>query len=276
MPHPHAVTDRPGEPPNARVGSITIRRIETWEEYQACVVLQQEVWGVGFNDVVPAAILKVSQRLGGVTAGAFDSDGLLVGFVFGITGVEHGRMVHWSDMLGVRDGVRDQGVGRRLKAFQRDLLRAIGVPVIYWTYDPLVARNAYLNLMQLGADVVEYIQDFYGAETSSALHRGVGTDRFIVAWHIGDEPREPRPALPPLNADVPIVSGTSHVSGDVKQIRVAVPLQIDQVQRKSLAEAAQWRAQTRPAFQWALGHGFRIVGFQRDDANDRGLYELQR
>src|SRR5579862_3437772 len=109
MPHPHAVTDRPGEPPHARDGSITLRRIETWEEYQACVVLQQEVWGVGFNDVVPAAILKVSQRLGGVTAGAFDSDGLLVGFVFGITGVEHGRMVHWSDMLGARRGARPRG-----------------------------------------------------------------------------------------------------------------------------------------------------------------------
>src|ERR1022692_420960 len=79
---------------------VTIRRIETWSEYRACVALQQEVWGVDFADLVPAAILKVSQRIGGVTAGAFEPDGRLIGFVFGITGVEHGRLVHWSDMLG--------------------------------------------------------------------------------------------------------------------------------------------------------------------------------
>jgi len=263
-------------PPTAGAPPLTIRHLATWAEYQACVALQQEVWGVDFFDVVPAAILKVSQRLGGVTAGAFDPDGRLVGFVFGMTGTERGKLVHWSDMLGVRAEARDQGIGRRLKAFQRDTLRPLGVSVIYWTYDPLVARNAYLNLVQLGTDVVEYIVDFYGARTSSALHEGMGTDRLIVAWRIDDAPRPPRPALPPVESpDIPVLNGTQGVSG-AAHVRIAIPLHIDQVQRASLADAARWRAETRPAFQWALSHGYRVVGFQRDDSRQRGLYELQR
>jgi len=265
------------EAPRGSLEPVTIRHVTGWAEYQACVALQQEVWGMGFADTVPAAILKVSQRLGGVTAGAFDASGRLIGFVFGITGVERGQLVHWSDMLGVLSEARDHGLGRRLKAFQRDAVRALGVSVIYWTYDPLVARNAYLNLVQFGTEVTEYVPNFYGAQTSSALHQGLGTDRFVVAWHVGDSPRPPRPAVPPLDSpEIPVINGTSRPSTTAARVRVAIPLQIDQIQRTSLAQATQWRAETRPAFQWALSQGYRIVGFQRDDAQGRGLYELQR
>jgi len=75
---------------------------------------------------------------------------------------------------------------RQLKLFQRDAVRAIGVGTMYWTFDPLVARNARLNLVTLGASVAEYVTDMYGANTSSALHQGLGTDRFIAAWQLDD------------------------------------------------------------------------------------------
>jgi predicted GNAT superfamily acetyltransferase len=265
-------------PPEMRAGAITIRHLTTWGEFQAVVALQQEIWGVDFADLVPASILKISQRLGGVTAGAFDHNGRLIGFVFGITGTERGRLVHWSDMLGVRAEVRDGGVGRQLKIFQRDTLRPLGVSLMYWTYDPLVARNAYFNLTQLGADIVEYVPDFYGARTSSILHEGLGTDRFVVAWNI-DERSEPRPsvALAPLDSpDIPVISTAPEAALGAPRVRVAIPLHIDQIQRTSLAQAARWRAETRPAFQWALSHGYRIIGFHRDDRMGHGLYELQR
>ena len=48
------------------------------------------------------SILLVAQKVGGVAAGAFDGQGKLMGFVFGLTGVENGAIVHWSDMLAVR------------------------------------------------------------------------------------------------------------------------------------------------------------------------------
>ena len=206
------VESRTVNPPQSTAGrlsvdSVTIRHLTGWGEYQAVLTLQQEVWGVDFADLVPASILKVSQRLGGVTAGAFAPDGRMLGFVFGITGTERGKLVHWSDMLGVRAEARDLGIGRRLKMFQRDALRPLGVSIVYWTYDPLVARNAYLNLEQFGTEVTEYVLDFYGARTSSTLHEGLGTDRFVVAWHIGDEADRPaRRPLPPLDSPtIPIL-----------------------------------------------------------------------
>ena len=129
---------------------VTIRPLQSQADYAACVALQHETWGPGFGEAVPPAILNVAQRVGGVAAGAFDDAGALLGFVFGLTGVERGRVVHWSDMLAVRAGLRDAGIGRALKAWQREAARAAGASVMYWTYDPLVARNAYLNFMRLG------------------------------------------------------------------------------------------------------------------------------
>ena len=64
----------------------TIRAFETIEEYHECVELQEDTWGRGFSERVSPAILKVSQILGGVSAGAYDADGTLIGFVFGRVG----------------------------------------------------------------------------------------------------------------------------------------------------------------------------------------------
>ncbi len=272
-PQPTTVASKP---PSLDPGALDIRRISTWEEYEACVALQREVWGPEFTECVPAAILMVTQRIGGVVAGAFDRDDQLIGFVFGMTGVERGHFVHWSDMLAVRTSARGLGIGRQLKLFQREAVRAVGVSTIYWTFDPLVARNAHLNLVTLGADVVEYVPDMYGHETTSVLHQGLGTDRFIVAWHVGDgarsRPRTETPAaqcagLPALNAMPAIADGTPAV-------RITVPLHIDQVQRHSLTVAARWRSDTQRAFLWCVEHGYRVTGFYRDEPSETAGYIL--
>src|SRR5690349_17914519 len=104
-------------------GSIEIRPIATRAECDACVALQRATWGDDFTDVVPQSILKVSQRVGGVALGAFDANGEMVGFVFGLTGVERGKIVHWSDMLAVAPRARNLGLGRRLKEAQRQAVR---------------------------------------------------------------------------------------------------------------------------------------------------------
>jgi predicted GNAT superfamily acetyltransferase len=164
----------------------TIRPFVTAEEYRACVGLQEETWGVGFSERVSPAILKVSQILGGVASGAYDAAGRLVGFVFGMTGVRDGEVVHWSDMLAVRPEARDSGLGRRLKEYQREEVMARGVRKMFWTFDPLQSRNAHLNIAKLGAVVREYRENMYG-DTDSPLHRGIGTDRCVALWLLGSE-----------------------------------------------------------------------------------------
>lgn len=269
--------------------SIDIRPLRTPDEFDACVELQRETWGRSFRELVPATILKVNQRIGGVTAGAFDESGALVGFVFGMTGVEDGRIVHWSDMLAVRRDLRDRGLGMRLKEYQRTVCKELGATVIYWTFDPLVARNAHLNFNKFGVRAIEYVQDMYG-ETDSDLHRGLGTDRFIVAWPVADS--EQKPARPGTAEDTaaelrtaPIMNeGGAHsphaperfAESPPDVLRVEIPLDIHHIQTSEPQLAPLWRASSRRAFLWAMANGYRVGGFYRDEQIGRGYYLLTR
>ena len=271
--------------------SVEIRPLRGHEELLACVELQRATWGDSFSDLVPASILKVTQRIGGVAAGAFDSDGRLLGFVFGLTGIEAGCLVHWSDMLAVREEARDLGVGRRLKEYQRDAVRALGATVIYWTYDPLVARNGHLNFNRLGVRVVEYVEQMYG-DTDSSLHRGLGTDRFVVAWPVARQESESLAAASRrLGPDGPVavrqapLLNTDLADGSVPDlaplerrppplVRVAVPRDIGAVQSHSLELAGRWRRSSRRAFQWAIAHGYSVGSIYADPGEDRSYYVL--
>ena len=190
------------------IAGVTIRRVSSLAEYDECVRMQHETWGEQFTESVSATVLRITQEMGGVTAAAFRADGYMLGFVFGITGVRSGELAHWSDMLAVRPAARDMGLGARLKHYQRDLVREIGVRTMYWTYDPLVARNAHLNLERLGARAVEYRPAFYGENTGSVMHAGLGTDRFIVRWDVTCSIEELVAALP-ARSNAPIVNRAS-------------------------------------------------------------------
>ena len=248
---------------------IVIRRVETQAEYEECVRIQDETWGAGFSERVPSAILKVAQYLGGVTAAAFDgeeADARILGFVFGMTGIRDGQLVHWSDMLAVRPEARDHGIGRRLKLYQRSLVAQLGVTQILWTFDPLVSRNAHLNLNALGARVTDYVPDMYGADTGSTLHQGIGTDRFVVAWDVSGTAGQRG-------------SGAGMRGGeDARRLRserevvVEIPHDIQQLIAADPAAARQWRESTRPAFLRLLADGYRVTGFERSPAG--GFHRL--
>jgi predicted GNAT superfamily acetyltransferase len=282
----HAITGatRPEFAPSQEVvtgaDGIVVRRVESQAEYDECVRIQDETWGVGFNESVPGTILRVTQYLGGVTAAAFaPEDGRMLGFVFGMTGVQQGRLVHWSDLLAVRPEARDQGIGRRLKQYQRAQVLRLGVTRMLWTFDPLVARNAHLNLNALGARVAAYVPDMYGADTGSALHRGVGTDRFIVEWDLATERSEAAhsqgPTIaPPASLVVNRVETALVETNDaLRELYIAVPEDIQDLIATALERATLWRETTRKAFLWYLERGYRVSGFARADG--RGYYQLK-
>jgi predicted GNAT superfamily acetyltransferase len=260
---------------------VVVRRVESQPEYDECVRIQNETWGAGFNESVPGTILRVTQYLGGVTAAAFSPDGgRMLGFVFGMTGVQQGRLVHWSDLLAVRPEARDRGIGRRLKLYQRTQVLRLGVTRMLWTFDPLVARNAHLNLNTLGASVAAYVPDMYGWDTGSTLHRGVGTDRFVVEWDLTSEraeaPQSPGPPIaPPASLVVnPAETASVQTNDALHQVYIAVPDDLQDLIATAPERAAQWRETTRKAFLWYLERGYRVCGFTRADG--RGYYKLSR
>ena len=252
--------------------AITIRDLASLDDYAACVALQNEIWGQGFAEQVPGAILRVSQKIGGVTAGAFDADGRMLGFVFGMTGLKDGQLVHWSDMLAVRPEARGTRLGARLKHYQREAVARLGVHIMYWTADPLVARNANLNINQLGALPCEYVENMYGSNTGSTLHGSMPTDRFVYRWDAPDARsmsahaaavdatgRELAHAIVRDDAGSPVVMP---VTG-LPRIAVPVPHDLEALQAHAPALALAWRLAVREAMQPLFAAEYRITHFVR-------------
>lgn len=266
-----------------------LRELSGWRELEACVDLQRETWGEAFTERVPASTLLVATKTGGIVAGAVDARGRLQGFVFGLMGYGDDGPFHWSHMLAVRSEARGRGLGRRLKWYQRDLLLARGVQTAFWTFDPLVARNAHLNLNRLGAEVLDYAENLYGEETGSPLHGDLGTDRLVVRWRLGSE-RVRRAKAGRLGGASPERSGEPArvVRGDASGKPVAAPsppdggsiaIQVPQDLNALLAGepqlAVEWRRHTRRAFRRWLGRGYRVAGFVRDEDGEGGAYRLE-
>lgn len=251
---------------------IAIRDLQTHEEYLACLELQEVTWGDGgpFREAVGPAMLMVPQKIGGITAGAFAEDGHLVGFVYGLTGWRDGHPVHWSHMLAVAPDARDRDVGRRLKEYQRARLLESGVGLMYWTYDPLVARNAHVNFMKLGVNVSEYVPDIYGSNETSTVDSVIGTDRLIVEWNLSNPAVRPRPEPTPSPESAPIIN--ADVEGPEPRpaelpltsdplVHLVIPGDIQAVKTTDPELARVWRSNTRRAFQHYLSRGYRIRDF---------------
>jgi len=265
---------------------IEIRPLSTHAELKACVALQRATWGDAFSDAVPESILKVSQRVGGVADGAFDANNTLLGFVFGLTGVERGRTVHWSDMLAVRPEARNLGLGRRLKDYQRNVVRELGGEVIYWTYDPLIARNAHLNFNRLGARLAEYVENMYGI-TDSVLHGSIPTDRIIVAWSTRDDEIETRlheverTLASPDCREGPIVTPEWIEAAEGAAIlphcvRIQVPSDAELLLTRAQDEARVWRDRVRQSFQWCLAAGYSVCAFDIAETGAQAHYLMTR
>jgi predicted GNAT superfamily acetyltransferase len=263
---------------------LHIRDLGSLKDYADCVALQEETWGAGFSERVPTAILNVSQKIGGVAAGAFDENGRIVGFVFGLTGVRDGELVHWSDMLAVSKEHRNRGLGQQLKAYQREKVAALGVTSMLWTFDPLQAGNAHFNINHLGAMPIEYVPDMYGSNTGSALHGSLPTDRFVVRWRFdGGKDRAPLaiaggepPMANPIGTDgLPTTALLPSLTPHAGPIHVQIPHDMSEVQRQGKSIAMRWRLVTREVIVAWLGAGYRVSGFVRPEGTAFPFYRLQ-
>jgi predicted GNAT superfamily acetyltransferase len=255
---------------------ITFKDLTTLDEFARVVELERAIWGPGYDDVVPVPILAVTVRRGGILIGAF-ADDCLVGFVYSLPALKGGRPSQWSHMLGVVDRHRNDGLGRRLKMLQRDRALAMGVDVIEWTYDPMQALNAHLNFARLGVEVGEYEENVYG-ESSSPLHRGNPTDRFVAEWWIRRAARahDWEGAVAVNRLGEARACGIVNLACEAPKLTVVIPVGFTEMLARDPALALDWRLATRRIFSAYLRRGYRVVDFLLDRRAGQGTYLLIR
>jgi predicted GNAT superfamily acetyltransferase len=276
-----------------------IHVLETPEDMSAVEELQRAVWPGSETDVVPSHLLITVVHNGGLVLGAFD-DERLVGFVFGFPGLEvtadGPRPKHCSHMAGVHPDYRNSGIGFALKRAQWQMVRHQDLDHITWTYDPLLSRNAYLNIARLGAVCSMYLRAAYG-EMRDGLNAGLPSDRFQVDWWLNTNRvnrrlgKRPRPTLRVSHLTRvgvrPLYSLSTgadnlprppeHVPAlDAQLIVGEIPSDFMALKAADFALARDWRFFSREFFETAFGKGYIVTDFVFDHAHDqpRSMYVL--
>jgi len=221
------------------MSAIDIRTLDTVAGIHEAARVLDEVWGE--QGTMPANILRALEHAGNYVVGLFDGD-RMIGASAAFFGPPADRTMH-SHITGIVPGQQGRGLGRQLKEHQRAWALERGVGRITWTFDPLVARNAYFNLAVLGARATQYLVDHYGA-MADAVNRGDESDRLMVSWALAEPP-----APTPTDAEIQAV--------------VAVPDAIEHLRRSDPVAAAGWRRRVRDDLREHLASGRRIGGFDR-------------
>lgn len=277
--------------------------------------LQRVVWPGSETEIVPAHMLITIAHNGGYVIGAFytadsvqmpdqssvdNGDTIphgssLVGFVYGFPGLyqtpDGSRLKHTSHQMGVHPDHRNQGLGFALKRAQWQMVRHQGIDRITWTYDPLLSRNAYLNISKLGAVCNTYKRDVYGI-LQDGLNYGIATDRFQVDWwtfsqrvnqRLSKNARGKLDLAHFLSAGAEIVNPTRinkyglpladfdqveemmgnylKQKGNPPLILVEIPAQFLELKTKDMEIAIMWRQFTRSLFEFYFRHGYLVTDF---------------
>ncbi len=239
---------------------IDIRPCEGLDDFNACVQLQIDVWGYGDRDVIPRRVFVVAKKIGGQVMGAFVGEDL-VGFAMALPGIFKGQPYLHSHMLAVNPNYRNQGIGRRLKLFQRDEALARGIKRMEWTFDPLEIKNSFLNIAKLGTIVRRYEPNFYGV-SSSRLHGEVPTDRLCAEWCLDSD-------------RVRSVSAGNPAPTPVVEEEILVPHQIAHWRHspQELGRVLDIQGRNREHFQQAFESQLVVFGFRIDD-DGNGVFQL--
>ena len=273
-----------------------IRILDTPEEMTAVEQLQRLAWTAPDIEIVPKDLLLAAVHNGGLALGAFVGADL-VGFSFGFPGfyptLDGPRLKHHSHLLAVHPDWSSKGIGFALKRAQWQMVRKQGLDRITWTYDPLLSRNAHLNIARLGAVCSTYLRSEYG-DMRDGLNAGLPSDRFQVDWWINTErvrrrlSRRSRPTLgldhyrlaeatlleaplePGLAAVPPLQAGDLALAGPL--LLIEIPFDFQALKAADLSLALAWRFYSRAVFEQAFAAGYLVTDFVHEQG--RSFYVL--
>lgn len=248
---------------------IQIRECTTIDEFDSCIRLQREVFGLPDLEVSPRRHLIVSRQAGGWTLGAFVAE-RLVGFVHQMAAVDENSIFGYSHMMAVEREYQNKGVGAQLKWSQRARAINEGRNFIKWTWDPMQARNAYFNLNRLGVTVHTYAANFYGTDYAlshmpeGAPPPGIDSDRLFAEWRL-------------LSARVmKLAEGAAPLIDVPAATTIQIPADWTSLCKQNPRVARQEQLRVRKEFQNAFAGGLVCAGFHRSTGQPRYLLYERR
>jgi predicted GNAT superfamily acetyltransferase len=258
----------------ARAAGVTVRAIHDLTELRDVVALYATIWGRSANPPMTLELLRAFTKAGNYVGGAFEG-GRLVGACVGFFHAPAEDALH-SHIAGVTPELNGRHVGFALKLHQRAWALLRGVAEIAWTFDPLVSRNAYFNLVKLAARPDEYLTNFYGP-MHDTINGADDSDRLLVRWHLRDpavlaacagRPSSTRLAEEMASGAVIALGmgpdGAPDPGGlDGPTALVAVPRDIGALRATDPSLAQRWRVAVRETLSALLAEGGVISGFDR-------------
>jgi predicted GNAT superfamily acetyltransferase len=215
-------------------------------------------------------------------------DGADIGGALGFLGRDDDGAVLHSHMAGVVPSCQGGSVGFALKQHQRDWALEQGITRITWTFDPLIARNAYFNVVKLGAGITRFYVDFYGPLTDG-INAGDETDRCFVTWSLDSAAAAEAAAgrTKPADGTALLAAGAAEAlavgpagepvcaaaasRSDPDVLLCQVPRDAVELRRTDPALARAWRVAVRDVLGPALADGYAVASVTRD-----GHYVLTR
>lgn len=252
-------------------------RVEIADEADSMTAVRgifDQVWP-GEGTQVTSNLLRALVHAGAYCSVVIDEEservvGAALGFPARDASLAGGVYLH-SHMAAVVEGMRDRGIGSAIKQHQRAWAIEQGIPVVSWTFDPLVRRNAHLNVNRLGVEVRDYHPDFYGVMTD-AINGGDRTDRLVAWWEV-DSARSHTAArgglaipdheqlLASSRELIRIDQGAPRLSelpAPGETVLVALPDDVVSLRRADPELGLQWRLAVRAALMSAFDVGLRV------------------
>jgi predicted GNAT superfamily acetyltransferase len=254
----------------AAAAGVELRPLTTVEDADRLLDVMIATWGE--HQLVPREMIRAFAESGNTSWGAWDGD-RVIGYVLGWAGVtpEDGLHTH-SHMLAAIPDRRHKGVGFALKLAQKAQCLEQGIRVVRWTFDPLVSRNAHLNLTKLGASADRFLPNEYG-EMTDALNRGDRSDRLMVRWELEldrdrmDLPHQDLPEVLGREGDDPDLPAPSDIrSPGGPGAIVKIPREYHELRERDRALADAWREASARAFALCFEAGLVATAFTSDSA----------
>ena len=227
--------------------SIQVRELKSLQDQDSGRKIFDLTWALDAGTEITPNLLQAMVHSGSYLSGAF-IDNKIVGAAFAFPATNGGLYLH-SHMTAVLPEFRDKGVGYVLKIDQWNWAKKKNYSHLSWTFDPLVRRNAKLNIAKLGVDISAYHPNFYG-DMPDALNAGDESDRLMVSWRTDIDAPKARELI------------TKPETGD---ILIEIPEDIVAIRSKNQSESMKWRRQVREQFLAAFEKNGKVVGFSANN-----------